>query len=404
MALLELFAAPAGAGISQRYRDLKVVTGEPGHPGHDPEILVATNIELLKQLREAHPRIGQVGIVDCVRIAAPVQQLGAVDDDVLAALKRPGMELVEAMVYDDNGRPDVVIGWKGGVIVDQASTLPMVFVLARGKAYEGDILLHTLLPMLRRHWPDCPIHTLIGDAFYDTEPVCRALVEQWSIQPIFTRHKRRQTTQRTKGGGEILLIDGVPQCPRCEEPTFKRREGWHTAKKRLAASKPHGEIVGDVKSARTRWSCRCGFLKDVSLYAWRDPREHTFWPRDRKSGPGIERRAYEIGRNGVESNFAHVKHRGVGTLEGRCLWVRDAGMAFLFGLEQTLQTARRVAHENGDYKLFELEYKALDLHLSGEAPTAARMRELEGRRPSYLRQRWSKPGRAGQGWSEQDAA
>jgi hypothetical protein len=185
--------------------------------------------------------------------------------------------------------------------------------------------------------------------------------------------------------------------------TFVRREGFYTAEMRLAGGKPRGAIVAGVKTARTRWTCMCGLFPDVSLYAKDNYRDHTYWPRDDESNVGLQRRALELYRNGIESTFARVKQRGIGTRDGRCLWARDSGIRFLFGAEQLLHTARRVAHETGAYQLLHDEYLELGLNLSGEPPTRARMREVAQRRPPDLLWEWPGPSRAGRS-RLQDAA
>ena len=379
---------------SQCYRNVKTITGDEHHDGHDAGILVATNLELLRQLKPLHPRIGEVAIVDITRLAAPVRQLTPASEEHLQALRRPDMANVESILYEHNGQYDNVNGWKGAVLIDQATNLPLVWTVARGKAYEPDILLNDLLPTLFSRWPGCPLGTLIGDAFYDTEPVCRELVERWSIQPIFTRHTPRTTVRTLRGGSTVTVIDGRPQCPTCGPMKFVRREGFYTADARNADGKSRGEIVADIKKARTRWECRCGLYRDVSLYAKDNYRDHTFWPRDDESKFGFQRRAYELYRNGVESTFARVKQRGIGTRDGRCLWARDSGIAVLLGSEQLLHTGRRVAHESGAYHFLHDEYLELGLNLSGEPPSRAQMHTVAQRRPPDLKWEWPTPGRA----------
>jgi hypothetical protein len=300
---------------------------------------------------------------------------------------------VQSILYEHDGQYDNVNGWKGAALIDQATDLSLVWTVARGKAYEPDLLLQVLLPMLFSLWDDCPLHTLIGDAFYDTEPVCRTLVERWSIQPIFTRHTPRREERILRSGARIVVVDGKPECPKCGPMTFVKREGFYTAETRIANHKPRDAIVADVKKARTRWKCLCGLFPDVSLYAKDNYRDHTYWPRD-ESKRGLQRRALELYRNGVESTFARIKQRGIGTRDGRCLWVGDSGIRILFGAEQLLHTARRVAHETGVYQLLHDEYLELGLNLSGEPPTRARMREVAQRRPPDLKTDWPRPGRA----------
>jgi hypothetical protein len=346
--------------------------------------------------------MGRVASVDISRLAAPVPQIAPVSPRHLETYRRRGLELVEPIVYKHGTQYSAVVGWKDAAIVDNDSGLCMVSALARGGAPEADILFETLLPTLFRLWPDCPLEALVGDSIYDNEPVCRRLVERWGIQPIFARSKREETkktkTVKDRDGEsrEVSFIDGVPDCPDCGPMTAYKREGWPDVERRRQWGIPRGAMALDVKKARTRWRCRCGRFPHVELYAHHDYRDNTYYTRDPESHFGAERRAHELLRNTIESSFARVKSKGMGTRNGRKLSLRDAGMNHLLRIERLLHTARRYVHEkeSGTYHFFHEEYVELGLHQSGTAPTRERMDEVASRRPPWLHLRWPRPGRA----------
>jgi hypothetical protein len=379
---------------SQRYRNRWTVTGDDGSVGHDPAAAQVANLALIRKLKEWHPRIGEVASVDATRLAAPVPQIAPASRGHLEAIRRPGLELVEPIIYKHGDQYDTVVGWKAAAIVDHDCGLPLVWTIARGGAYEPDILFETLLTDLYRFWPSCPLRILVGDSLYDTEPVCRRLVENYGIDPIFTRTVAERTERKMKVKGKpSSLSNGVPHCPVCGEMVLYKNEGWPNVEKRRLLGIPPGAPGPDLKKARTRWRCACGRFKHVELYAYHDYRDHTHYTRDHNSRYGAERRAHELGRNHVESNFARVKGRGIGARDHRKLSLRDAGISHVFSLEQLFHTARRYVHETGIYHLFAEEYVELGLDQSGAAPTRERMDEVASRRPPWLHLLWPKPGR-----------
>jgi hypothetical protein len=391
---------------SQRYRNILTITGRAEQRGHHPGEALVANLELLRQMaqlrdaqnRPLHPRLGQVGIVDATRLRAPVEQRQwPRSPEHLETLCRPGMDLVAPSTYDHNGQFDTRIGWKAVVIVDQATMLPIVWTLASGDAVEHRVLLDVLLPKLFELWPDCPMDTLVGDAAYDNEETCRICEQRYSLHPVFTRQTSRSASAASRRGREVSVTNGQPSCV-CGPMEFHRREGFYTAERRLADGTRRGAVAPDVKNARIRWRCPHGLCDEVSLWAHASPREHTFWPRVTGTaalrGPAAERRALEIYRNGVESVFAGVKRTGIGTFDGRALWARDTGVAWLLGLHLLLATARRMAHETGDYEFFRDEHREIQLR-AGHIPLSQEQAdELQGRRPEHLRWDWPAPGRA----------
>lgn len=386
---------------SQRYRGRIRITGRRNIPGHDAGMLSRCNIELIHALRSqtdakgrpCHPRIGQVGIIDAQRLAAPVEQVAPRGPGYLKALRRPGMELVAQSTYKHAGQYDTVIGWKLALIVDQATMVPLVWKIVPGNAVEREVLLDDLLPTLFGLWPQCPMHTLVGDAHYDTRSVCTQLEECYSLHPVFTRPTKQLTTVRVRGGRQVKLVDGRPPC-RCGAVRFRGRQGFYSVEHRLRDGRRRGKLAPSVKDACIRWACPNGLCQPVSLWHQDDPCNYTWFPRGGDSTDACGRVALGIYRNIVESQFAGMKRRGIGTVDMRALSLRDTGVVWVSGLALLLHTARRVAHETGIYGFFHDEYLELGLHRSGSLPDPERLTAAKQRRPASLRWGWEAPGRA----------
>jgi hypothetical protein len=382
------------------YRQLYTITGRPerGFRGHPIEIFSRAHFQILEAIHDlrgpdgerAHPRFGEVGIVDATRLRAPVEQRALNTPAYLRTLRRADMNMVSIRTYERDGQKDTVIGWILAAIVDQATGVTLVSTVREANAYEPDVLFEELLPGLFRLWPECPMHTLIGDGIYDTGPACRTLVEDYSIQPIITR-----TTPREKPGPRpgIKVVDGRPYC-RCGRMKFLRREGFYLAEHRLNDGLARGQKV-DNKNARIRWICPSPsrLCPEVSLYFDTDPRDHTWWPRASDERQGARRRALELYRNEIESAYSNVKHNGIGTKDQRCLWARDAGISCLTRLHLLWQATRRLVHENGDYALFAAEYQRLGLHGAGAIPGEDAIAMQFAMRPAHHQWHWSSPAR-----------
>jgi hypothetical protein len=345
--------------------------------GHDLRILLKANLDLIRVLQRIvdpsgrpHPRIGQIGIVDATRLYAPVAQIAPRTERFLEALRRPGMERVSISTYKRGDQYDTVIGWRAPVIVDQSTMLPLVWAIAPANADENQLLFGHLLPTLFRHWPECPMNALVGDSAYDTERTCRDLERLYSLHPIFTRGEPRETNVSRNRGRGWRVVDGQPYC-RCGGMKLRGRDDFYEADQRLKDGVPRGTPPPENDNLpRIRWTCPNRLCPEVSLWVAENPRDHTWWPRGGDSVWAYRRRALELYRSGVESLFAVAKHNGIGTHDGRALWARDRGIAWLLGLHLLGRTALRVAHETGSYALIHDEFRELGFDRSGAVPSA----------------------------------
>jgi hypothetical protein len=423
---------------STRYRHLHRLAGRASHAGHSPQILLAANIALIRELASLrdqdgaprHPRVGHVGIVDGSRLCAPIWQ-GAVRSDAhLEAMRRPGMERVQSIVYG-RGKEDATVsgrkanrgnekasrgkeystvnGWNAIVIVDQASTLPLVWALANGKADEPAVLVDRLLPLLSELWEDCPMHTLVGDGAFDEAPTCRALELNWSLHPVFARISPRSTRAKDHHGRVFELINGQPSCA-CGPMKFRGRDDFYDLHRRRKEGLRRGQPAPDTVNPRIRWACPTGLCRrddgtvlSLSLWFNRDPRDHGYYPRGGESDDAYTRRALELARNAAESVQAGIKAHGIGVRDGRALWARDNDAEWQLGLHCLSQTARRLAHEpnayeidhpGGAYGVLRKEFDALKLGQAMQGLDPRDAERLRSQRPEPLRWTWPGPGRA----------
>lgn len=171
-------------------------------------LAMSANIELLKWLRAHHPNGRQVGrrlLVDASPIPAWVVQRSAGSKD------DPGYQRREerlrkhaphagfrAYTYSAGGKDDLapeakvkISGahkwWRGyylAVIVDQATGLPLVWMLFDASVQETNAIV-PLLSDLHRLWPDIDANLIAGDSAWGTNEICRMLEVDYGIAPIF---------------------------------------------------------------------------------------------------------------------------------------------------------------------------------------------------------------------------
>ena len=274
------------------YRRVVTLCGRGDKPGHDHRLAAAANITLIRELADTigddgdllHPCIGHVGIVDGTRLRAPIQQIYPRSPEHLELLRREGMDLVDYSVYERDGQREPVLGWRETRIIDHASGRTLISTLDRATSHEPHVLLNVLLPLLFELWPDCPMHTIVGDGLYDDHNTCFDLEARWSLHPIFTRLTTRNTTTRIRGGGTAPVCDGQPSCA-CGPMRFYQREGFYNHEQRRLDGLPRGAMAPNIKRARVRWRCPNNRCKEISTYFTEDPRDHSLVAAARHERP-----------------------------------------------------------------------------------------------------------------------
>lgn len=341
----------------------------------DPDVLVAANIDLIRQLAEIHnqrewPRkrggrrkgeallVGEIGIVDGTLVPAPVQQRHPKDAEHKRILHGEGREMVNAVVYTDaNGKPyRFTEGYRLVILADLATTLPIAATLMPASGDEREALLR-LLEKLFEAWPECPMSAIVGDGlFQHSQQLSRDLVFKFGLQPIFPKSAKgfRQDLPHAES-------DGVPRCA-CGEMRLRDTDGFYTAERRAREGIPRGVEAPDPTKARLRWTCLNDICKPVTTYAHKEPRLYTFYPRGGDSERAIERRVLMLRRNAVESIFACFQNLGLGREKFDCpRWAKDVEMGWLLGAGMLGLTARRLAHDKGLYETTYAEAEGLGL-------------------------------------------
>ncbi len=337
----------------------------------DSGVVLSLNVMMIRELAKLYdadaqwPRsrgrkkgerilIGEIGIIDGTRVAAPVHQEIVKKDDTdrrdIAYGK--GRENVGAIVYtDENGNvKDRHIGYLVVTIVDMASTLPIGTVFLPGKANEREAVA-MLLKAIFDVWPECPMGTLVGDGLYqNSKELSHDLVFKWGIQPVFPSAKGDY-----KKAFPYVETEGVPTC-RCEKhPLMKldEAEGFYTAERRAREGIPRGVEEPKGFGARLRWSCsngKGGCGETAQTRAFTEPRLYTYFPRQGLHPRATERKVLMWRRNAVESVFATLKNLGIGRDKFECpKWARDVTMEWLVTTGMLGIVARRMIHETGLY-------------------------------------------------------
>ena len=165
------------------------------------------NIACVKALRALYPNsgYGERLLIDSPDVPAWVRQVGSNSDEQEEFIRRrtpqAGFRRYE---HTANGKRNIKKGekivagsrklpkeWRGyyfTVIVDQASGLPLVWILTDANKDEAPNIV-PLLSRLYRLWPDCPAKLIAGDSAWDEGPWCRLCEVDYGIAPIFRLHK-----------------------------------------------------------------------------------------------------------------------------------------------------------------------------------------------------------------------
>jgi hypothetical protein len=145
-----------------------------------------------------------------------------------------------------------------------------------------------------------------------------------------------------------------------EKPRF-----WYDTKWRLATGQPLCASLSDPIDERGRpctnhayWTWRCPVCgrtpsKDQreQLTFASDPRLNGYLPRGGTSKHHALRQVFLLGRNREEGTFSSLKNLGVGAdAHQKVKWGGDLEMEWLLAIACCFLTARRLAHENGDYQ------------------------------------------------------
>jgi len=318
------------------------------------DLAVHANVELIRQLAEkraangnlAHPNIGKIGIVDASLLQAHLPQHNPKGPAERAAMLNGRWHKVGYIVYtDSNGNVTARChGHKVVAICDLDSTLPIVWTNVPASMGERDAC-RQLLKTLFELWPDCPMHTLIGDSLYDQEEAFAMELEfDWDLHPVFPR------AGKVSKALPHVENEGVPCCPHGLMHR-DRHDDFPTATWRKTNGIPRGERARE-DDARIRWNCpdEVPGCANVTTRPRDNPRLYTFYPRAGDGPLAIKRTALQIRRGSIESVFSSLKGRGVGGKgHHRLKLIGDSPADWIISLAALHLTAARVAHETGAY-------------------------------------------------------
>ncbi len=247
------------------------------------DLAVHANVELILQLRERrdadgnllHPNIGKIGIVDASLLQAHLPQHNPKGPAERAAMLNGRWHKVGYIVYtDSNGNVTARChGHKVVAICDLDSTLPIVWTNVPASMGERDAC-RQLLKTLFELWPDCPMHTLIGDSLYDQEEAFAMELEfDWDLHPVFPR------AGKVSKAFPHVETEGVPSC-RHGLMHRDKAEGFPTTNWRLKNGIPRGQRARE-DDARIRWNCPDDIpgCANVTTRPRDNARLYTFYPR-----------------------------------------------------------------------------------------------------------------------------
>jgi hypothetical protein len=174
---------------------------------------IEANIEMVKALRAMHPKkgIGKRLMIDSCDVSAWCKQVGSGDPERDAELRKRTPEAgFRRYAYGPNGKTMIKNGeaftfgagrevksWRGyylSVIADQATGLPLVWMLYDAKHDEAAAIV-PLLSLLLRLWPDIDADCIAGDSAWDENEWNRLCEVDYGIAPIF---RLRPTQQKSK--------------------------------------------------------------------------------------------------------------------------------------------------------------------------------------------------------------
>lgn len=337
--------------------------------GEASAVVLPLNTMMLRELSRIHdaditfPRkrgrkkgerilIGEIGIIDGTRVAAPVSQemVKRGDGEHRRIAYGEGRGKVAGITYtDENGNVrDRYVGYLVVTIVDMASTLPIGTIFMPGNANEREAVA-LLLKAIFDAWPECPMGTLVGDGLYqNSRELSHELVFNWGIQPVFPTAK-----DGYKKEFPHVETEGVPTCS-CEgNPLMKLVDttDFYTAERRAREGIARGVQAG--LNARLRWQCsngKGGCGETASTRPSQEPRLYTYYPRQGLHVRATERKVLTWRRNAVESVFATLKNLGIGRDKFECpKWAKDLTMEWLVMVGMLGIVARRMIHETGLY-------------------------------------------------------
>lgn len=189
-------------------------------------LAIETNLELIRALRAMFPNagIGERLLLDSSSVPAWCQQKSSRGDEKLEKLLNRRTPEAGFLIYTYGGADgktehsasDAIAAdsvrkkWRGyffSTIVDQASGMPLVWLLHKAKN-EREALV-PLLSTLYRFWPDCPATMIVGDGKWDDKESHRLCEVDYGLHPIFRQMPSTKTKAWTKVGDHSSSVSST---------------------------------------------------------------------------------------------------------------------------------------------------------------------------------------------------
>ena len=263
-------------------------------------------------------------------------------------------------------------GYKLVLLIELGTGLPVLGRLYESTYDERRALLE-LLGELRFIWPEAPVRWLICDALMDRSK--RFVLKAYechgvhAVAEAYPHYSKKHPYEEFKGVPHCKHADGYdadgdPKYTFIEMIREKPRF-WFDTKWRLATGQPLCAPLSDLVDERGRpcannayWTWRCPVCRQPppaehreALKFANDPRLNAYFPRAGTSKHHAHRQAMLLARNRQESAFHSLKNLGIGAgAHQKVKWGGDLEMEWLVAIACCFLTARRLAHESGDYQ------------------------------------------------------
>lgn len=335
------------------------------------DLVIATNIAMIKALRDMHPGagIGERLMIDGMGRPAWCAQLPKGKNERQEEYRRRFCPEAgpRAYIHTPRGKDSVGTGtqgkgmrflakgkfWRGYYdvcIADQATGLPLVWMSRDANEDEAACIV-PLLSDLFRHWPECPATLIAGDSAWDEDFWCRLLEVEYGVHPIFRLHDETKVAQ--VGGASrdhtvIALTErGELVCGRHGKPAAMvgtegpSRQGLRPGQ------------TADERHFRIRANCAKGCGK-LGLKMGTDWSRLTHYPHHGHGGAAIKQRyamrhAMLRRLNGMEGIWQRLQGgKKLGTNDADRTRIRDKdGHDLLVDLALVSMTAASLADERG---------------------------------------------------------
>ncbi len=256
------------------------------------DLAIATNLEMVKKLREMNPNagIGERLMIDGSGRPAWCKQTpkGKTEEQEERRRRYCPEAGARAYVHGNRFKADIADGEKGSArkyltnakfwrgyydvcIADQATGLPLVWMSCDAASDEAACIV-PLLSDLFRHWPECPGELIAGDPAWDEDNWCRLLECDYGIHPIFRLHQKDRPAKIAdySRDGTVASISEYGQLRCARHGRLMAMVGAETAPRHSSGEALRAGQSSDEAKFRVRAQCSkgCGRLGQQMRADW----------------------------------------------------------------------------------------------------------------------------------------